>query len=299
MGLTTPALKFILSLSQKYHFKGPILTFGNQDIYTDAATLKRWQQDFGLKPLKSSDIKPSTSLGLNEINNQSSTFVHAETFFKLIGIKSKDYYDVDKFSFDKPRILHDLEKPLPVKYHNFFNLIIDSGTLEHIFDIKSVMQNTVEACKVGGYVLQLIPTNNFINHGFYQISPTLFYDFYTANGFKVEESFLVEFRPSGYRFHYYDQKNFSTFFVNPYSRIVSLFLVKKVKSIKVTTTPTQYAYQQVINRQKSHKKSVLFDKYTDKIRRIFPFKYHPYFFIPWVIYKQLFSKKKYFDIAFE
>jgi len=293
MGLPTPALKYILSCSKKYHFKGPLLTFGNQDIYANANTLNKWAKDYNLKTLNSKDILPSTSLDLKKINSQSSSFVHAKTFFKLLGISENNYYDIDKFDFDKPRILYDLQKPLSSKYKNFFNLIIDNGTIEHIFDIKSVMTNIVNISHIGAYVLQMVPTNNFINHGFYQINPTLFYDFYTANGFEIVESYIVETRPTGYRFHYYNQKSFKTFFVNPYSRLGTVFLVKKIKNIKTITSPTQFAYQ--------HKKNtkIIFDKPTDKLRNIVPFKYHSFFYIFWVIYKQVFSKKKYFDIPFE
>jgi len=298
MGLNSPALKYIISRSKKYNFKGPVLTYGNQDIYANINSLKTWAKELKIKPNNFTTVSPATSTGLNNINKQSKSFVHAKTFFNLIGIKDKEYYDVDKFNFDKPKILHDLEIPFSKKYNNFFNLIIDSGTLEHIFDIKSVMANTVNITKLGGYVLQFIPTNNFLNHGFYQINPTFFYDFYTTNGFKVIESFIVEFRPKGYRFHYYDQKKFSSFFVNPYSRLATLFLVKKIKKMKTITTPTQYAYQQELIKLNKVVKPKIFDKFTDTLRSMLPFKYHSFFYIFWVFYKQIFSKKKYFDLTY-
>lgn len=296
MGLTSPALKYILSRSLKYHFKGPLLTFGNQDIYANAITLNKWSVQYKIKPLKSNNIKSSTSLGLGQINPESKNFVHAKSFFELIGISSKDYFDVDKFNFDKPRLLHDLEKPFPKKFKNYFKLIIDSGTLEHIFDIKAVMKNIVYISRIGGYVLHITPTNNFLNHGFFQINPTFFSDFYTANGFKVIESYLVEFRPKGYRFHRYNHKKFKTFFVNPYSRLCSVFLVQKTKNIDKIVSPTQYTYQTQRTKNNKERLKGIFGKYTDKVRSLLPFKYHSMFYLPWVIYKQLFKSKKYFDI---
>jgi hypothetical protein len=298
MGLNSPALKYILSRSKKYNFKGPVLTFGNQDIYADINSINSWAKEYKIKKNKFTNVLKSTSTGLKNINSQSQNFIHAKTFFNVLGIKDKDYYDVDKFDFDKPKILHDLEKPLNKKYKKFFNLIVDSGTLEHIFDIKSVMSNTINITKLGGYVLQFIPTNNFLNHGFYQINPTFFYDFYTANGFKVIESYIVEFKGSGYRFHNYNQKSFNTFFVNPYSRLATLFLVKKTKSVKEIITPTQYAYQQELIKLNKIVKPKIFDKFTDFLRRLLPFNYHSFFYIFWVFYKQIFSQKKYFDIPY-
>jgi hypothetical protein len=298
MGLNSPALKYILQKSKQYKFKGPLLTFGNQDIYANFDSVKIWANDYKIKKNNFTNLIKATSNGLSNINNQSTNFIHAKTFFNLIGIKDKDYYDVDKFIFDKPKILHDLEKPLNKKYNNFFNLIIDSGTIEHIFDIKSVMSNIVNITKVGGYVLEIIPTNNFLNHGFYQINPTFFYDFYIANGFKIIESYIVELRSNGYRFHDYNQKKFLTFFVNPYSRLGTVFLVKKIKKVKQITTPTQYAYQQELNKLNQKSKPVVFDKFTDFLRKMLPFKYHSLFYIFWVMYKQLINKHKYFDIKY-
>lgn len=299
MGLTAPSLKLILLLSKKYDFKGPLLTFGNQDIYADIEMIKKWLKEYKLPYLSSKKNYKSTSLDLKQINSESENFIHAKTFFEQIGIKEKDYYDVDKFDFDQPKIIHDLEKPFNKKYNNFFNLIIDSGTLEHIFDIKSVMANTVKITKIGGYVLQIIPANNYLNHGFYQLSPTFFYDFYTANGFKIIESYITESRPTSTRFHKYNQKLSNNIFFSPFSRLGSVFLVKKIKEVKKITSPTQYAYQKVISNTKNKKQIKHFGIITDSLRKIIPFKYHGLFYIPWLIYKIMSNKKNYFDINFK
>lgn len=294
MGLNSPALKYIISRSKKYDFNGPVITFGNQDIYASFESLVKWAKQSHINIPKNINIKLSTSQDLKNINYESKKFVHAKTFFNILGITDQNYYDVDKYDFDKPKILHDLELPFSKKYKNYFNLVIDSGTLEHIFDIKSVMSNTINITKVGGYIVQIIPTNNFINHGFYQINPTFFHDFYTINGFKVMESHIIEFRATGYRFHNYQQKKFTTFFVNPYSRLATIFIVKKTKSVKNIKTPTQYTYQQVIKH-----KLTKFDRYTNIARKYLPFRIHSYFYQFWVIYKQLTSPKKYFDIPYK
>lgn len=299
MGLSAPTLKFILILSKKYNLKGPLLTYGNQDIYADIETIKKWVKEYNLPGIYSKEYLKSTSLDLKQINPESENFVHAKTFFRQIGIKEKDYYDVDKFDFDKPKIIHDLEKPFNKKYNNFFNFVIDSGTLEHIFDIKSVMVNTIKITKIGGYVLHMIPANNFLNHGFYQISPTFFYDFYIANGFKIIESYITETKPTHIRFHKYNQKSIDNMFFNPFSRLGSVFLVKKIKNIKEIKSPTQFAYSNIINNLQKKKQIKHFDKFTDNLRKLFPFKYHGLFYIPWVIYKIISTKKNYFRINFK
>lgn len=37
------------------------------------------------------------------------------------------------------------------------------------------------------------PSHNHADHGFYVFNPTIFYDFYTANGFDVIKRYVLEF----------------------------------------------------------------------------------------------------------
>ena len=43
----------------------------------------------------------------------------------------------------------------------------------------------------GGYIIHENPHSGWSNHGFYSFHPTLFHDFYTTNGFSVEQCLLV------------------------------------------------------------------------------------------------------------
>lgn len=303
MGLAIPALKYLIKSSKKYHFKGPLLTLGNQDIYADYQTTLKYFKTFHLKPKKLKKISLTTSKDLININSKAKNYLHASSFFELLGINSKYYYDIDKFDFDKPKIIHDLQKPISKNFHNFFNLIIDVGTIEHIFDIKSVLFNIAKITKIGGYVLHLSPTHNFINHGFYQLSPTFFYDFYTQNGFRVIEAYYVEIKPNCYRFFEYNQdQDYTGLFINPLNRISSCFLFQKVINPNHLVYPDQYYYQKSFKKptllQSDFNRTIL-DKIVNKTRNVIPFRFHSYFFSIWYLTKSLFHKKKYFDLTFK
>src|SRR5262249_22826999 len=41
----------------------------------------------------------------------------------------------------------------------------------------------------------MCPANNFVDHGFYMISPTLLHDYYGANGYAVDEAYVCRFVP--------------------------------------------------------------------------------------------------------
>lgn len=301
MGLAKNYIKYIIKSVKKYQIKGPVLTLGNQDIYATEDDIIRWLKDEDFPYKKSVEIKFSTSQDLPRINPQAKKYIHAKTFFELMNIPQEQYYDVDKFDFDKPKILHDLEKPLDTRFYNFFNFVLDGATLEHIFDVKAVLSNIVNAVKVGGYVLHFVPAANFLNHGFYQFSPTFFYDFYTDNKFDIVESYIVEIRGNSYRFYYYDQeRDYTGMFLNPRSRLVNSFLVRKKTEQGEIVTPVQYYFKilsaDVEKVEKDFYKS-FFDKLVLLARKIIPFRYHGVFFGIWARMKWVTSKYKYFDIS--
>lgn len=300
MGLTATNLKFIIKKKKKYKLSGPVLTLGNQDIYATENDIRKWLQIEKIKFKEPTQILYSTSDDVPKINKEASKYIHARTFFEFLGISQNKYYDIDKFPFDKPKIIHDLQQPIDPKFHNFFNLVIDSGTLEHIFDVKSVMENIVKITKNGGYVLQFIPAQNFLNHGFYQFSPTFFYDFYSNNGFEIVESYLVEVRGSYDRFYQYNQeKDYTGLFFNPKNRLANCFLVRKKTAFKKLVLPDQFFYNKIAEDarlvKKDFNKSRL-DKIVNYFRGVVPIRLHGVFFGFWYSLKMMTTKRKYFDL---
>jgi len=111
--------------------------------------------------------------------------VEAAQLLALLG------YDLEVLDVVEARggeMVHDLNEPVPASLHRRYALIIDPGTLEHCFNIAQAAKNVAEMVAPGGWVFHGNPMNMF-NHGFYNLNPTWYHDFYAANGFKVE---LVE-----------------------------------------------------------------------------------------------------------
>jgi hypothetical protein len=77
-------------------------------------------------------------------------------------------------------IILDLNRPLPASFTSRYDLVIDTGTCEHCFHIGQAAMNLSQLVRKGGYVVQALPLNSF-NHGFYNVNPTWFHDFYPAN----------------------------------------------------------------------------------------------------------------------
>jgi hypothetical protein len=116
---------------------------------------------------------------------------YADQFFRFMGcddIKYLDYSD-----FEGADIVHDLNLPVDPKHWNAYSCVVEGGTIEHIFNFPTVIDNCMKMALVGGHVLSFNVANNWLGHGFYQFSPELFFNtFCKKNGFKTNKVFLAE-----------------------------------------------------------------------------------------------------------
>lgn len=78
----------------------------------------------------------------------------------------------------------DLNHPLPADLAARYGLVLDLGTIEHCFNIGQAITNAAQATALGGFVVHANPMS-MVNHGFYNLSPTFYVDFYEQNGFEV------------------------------------------------------------------------------------------------------------------
>ncbi len=109
-------------------------------------------------------------------------------FSKHLGSTTVD--SIDASSYEKATIIFDLNNPIDFSIEKF-DTIFDGGCLEHIYNIPQALYNLSSLCKIGGQILHILPTNNQCGHGFWQISPELFFTLYSEkNGYKDTEVFL-------------------------------------------------------------------------------------------------------------
>lgn len=124
--------------------------------------------------------------------------IHTETvdsydFFLVLGFKDVKALDISEY--EGANIIFDLNSSdIYPEICNRFDYIVDGGTFEHVFNIPNAFINITKMLKVGGKIIHWVPANNFINHGFYSFSPTLFIDYYEANNFFVENVQLIFYR---------------------------------------------------------------------------------------------------------
>lgn len=99
---------------------------------------------------------------------------------------------LDASGYEGASYVWDLNLDLKADFPQF-DTVIDAGTLEHVFDVRTSFGNIARACKIGGQILHILPANNFVGHGFYQFSPEFFFSLYSeARGFADTEVYLAD-----------------------------------------------------------------------------------------------------------
>lgn len=108
----------------------------------------------------------------------------AEPFFKRAGAASVD--SIDFSPYQGANFIHDMNDPLPDSLKSRFQLLHDGGTMEHVFHVPNYLANCMKLLQVGGFYVGVVPTDQWMGHGFYQFSPELMFRVFSeANGFRL------------------------------------------------------------------------------------------------------------------
>lgn len=70
--------------------------------------------------------------------------------------------------------------------NNCWDVVYNHGTAEHIFNIAQVFRSMHEQALDGGLLIHESPFTGWVDHGFYCLQPTLFWDVAAANNYKME-----------------------------------------------------------------------------------------------------------------
>lgn len=93
---------------------------------------------------------------------------------------------IDFSAYEGATVIQDIGAPLQPGLAGKFDLAVDGGTLEHVFNFPVAIGNLMRLVKVGGAVYTQNPCNSLAGHGFYQFSPELMYRVFSEqNGFKI------------------------------------------------------------------------------------------------------------------
>ncbi|PKL52500.1 MAG: hypothetical protein CVV37_00945 [Nitrospira bacterium HGW-Nitrospira-1] len=191
MGFIKGNIAPLLKEAKQRPFYGSLLCLGYPDVYFTADQFR------GICAYYKIDIDPSVELHTSKRTwFHESGFLSGESLFKSIGFQ--EVVTMDYSEFEGASVLFDLNTTdLPVELNNRFDFIADHGhgTLEHVFHIPNALNNIFKMLRVDGRVLISCPTSNFVDHGFYMFSPTLFFDYFTANQFDIHSIQVTQSSP--------------------------------------------------------------------------------------------------------
>lgn len=170
MGLSIHPLYFLLKTLKENKTNSRVCTFGRQRIrlYKDQRKLI----DSGLFE-KLSNVRYFDELKLG-----------------ILGIERVDILDAS--AYEGANIVHDLNQQVPLKHCGQYDVVVDSGTTEHVFNASQSILNAIKLAKLGGIILHMLPSDGCSGHGFWQVSPDLFYSLYSnENGFTDTEIYYA------------------------------------------------------------------------------------------------------------
>lgn len=90
-------------------------------------------------------------------------------------------HSLDVSDYQKSEIICNLNIPIPNELIGQYDVIIDAGTLEHLSNLSIAIENLFKLLREKGIYYFVVPCNNWVNHGFYQFSPTFFIDLCFCN----------------------------------------------------------------------------------------------------------------------
>ena len=132
-----------------------------------------------------------------EINNGISIEIKSniEQLIKKGKFSTKEYFnainfhDYSSIDINGAYESYNFDLNLNIKEdYNFnkkFDLVINNGTSEHIFNQSNFFLNFHNLTQVNGLMLNIVPFIDWINHGFYNYNPIFFADLAAANGYEI------------------------------------------------------------------------------------------------------------------
>jgi SAM-dependent methyltransferase len=175
MGIHLNLAVLLGDIVSRHRLRGRVLTLGEQSLTFDPERIAQ-----------SSNRPPSSA----SLTAQSP----AAQLFARLGLAATESLDIDAVAgathlFDLNR--GDTPEPLVGR----FDLVVNGGVLEHVFHLPNALAHITRMLREDGVALHVLPCNNWADHGFYQFSPTLMFDYYRAAGFECLESMLLGSTP--------------------------------------------------------------------------------------------------------
>ncbi len=189
MGIAKGAAKVLLREAARRPFKGRVLTLGRQYIWFSYDLLQKMAVEFGVELSNPGNITLSSKTEFADRG-----YISDDCLFRSLGFSEAETLDFS--DYESASHIFDLNSSeVPEHLLEAFDVIIDGGTIEHVFHVPNALHNIYKMLRQGGKIIHLSPSSNHIDHGFYMFSPTLFWDFYAVNKFEINTFQVFRYTP--------------------------------------------------------------------------------------------------------
>src|SRR5262245_39237303 len=143
MGLFTGDFRFLVSAKRMGLHGGSACTLGRQPLFFSERTMDQIAREYGQD--------------LSSLPRGQAIYLTDDTL-RALGFERVDVLDIS--DYEGANVLQDLNLPVPRDLHERYDLIVDGGTLEHVFNFPLAIENVMRMAKVGGDLLLTLPANN-------------------------------------------------------------------------------------------------------------------------------------------
>lgn len=177
MGLELHEIEILARLAAGLRQPLDVLSFGHPDILATPGEL--YPVLGKTMPVDNEEVRNQRNgiPGENIVGN-------ARPVFEAMGGKLKV---ADAIAASNVDIQFDLNRSpdFQNKYLGEFQIVIDPGTSEHIFNVARALGTMAECVALGGFIYHMVPMASW-NHGYWNFSPIVFTEFYCEkNGFRI------------------------------------------------------------------------------------------------------------------
>jgi hypothetical protein len=192
MGVPRAVARLLFDETRQRPFRGRLLQLGRSTVYVTARELAELARLHGL------DVGELEVQVSHDPRLARQGCIDDQTLFRRLGFERVESCDIA--DWEGADHIVDLNQPVPASLHEAFDAVFETGTIIQIYDLAQVFRNVMSMVRPGGRVLHAgVPSSNHVDLGFTMFSPTLLHDLYSANGWRIETSYVCAYRPFWFR----------------------------------------------------------------------------------------------------
>ncbi len=115
----------------------------------------------------------------------------AKLFFKAC-LNYRKYTAIDFHGTPEAR---KIDLNYPVALGEQFDILVNAGTAEHVFDVGQFFRTAHDLTRPGGLMIHVMPFRGWLEHGFYSFNSTFYRDLASANGYTMLIHAYAELTP--------------------------------------------------------------------------------------------------------